>query len=159
MEEKKLILFLKGLVGVIALVAAFFFVKILGNPDDANGAINGMLRFTYIIFILTLIVAVVVWFKEIVTHPKILKQTLIFAGLFAVIVLVARFVFASDKEVRYGPTTFADASTSGWVDTGLYMFYILGAIALLTMFLSPLLGSLGSPKGGQQVELESKNEE
>ncbi len=143
MESKTLSLLQKVIVGVIAVIAAFFYVSIMKNTEEAGGSIDAMLRFTYIILVIALIGTLLVWLKDIISHPKKLMQTLIFVGLFALIVLIAKFALASNQAVDYYPNIHVDAATSNWVDTGLYTFYILAAAAILLMFLSPVLSLLG----------------
>jgi len=147
MDNKTLSLIQKIIFIVIAAIAAYFYIMILINkedPDALSAPLNGMLRFTYVILVLTLVGAALVWLKDIITHPKKLMQTLIFVGLFALVVLVAKYALASNEPVKYSPSLSIDANTSNWVDTGLFTFYILAGIAILLMILSPVLSIMGS---------------
>jgi len=150
MNSKTLSLIQKIIVIVIAVIAAFFYINIMKNPEEAGGSIDGMLRFTYFILVLTLIGAALVWLKDILSNPKKLMQTLIFVGLFALVVLVAKYMLASNQPVDFSSKLHIDANTSNWVDTGLYTFYILAAVAILLMFLSPVLSLMGG--GHKAVE-------
>ena len=154
MNDKKISLIEKIIVGVIAIIALFYYISIMKNTEDASGAIDGMLRFTYVILVLTIVATVWVWLKEIITHPAKLKQTFLFVGLFAVVVLIAKYVLASSEPVTYYPNIHVDANTSNWVDTGLYTFYILAFVAIALMFLSPVLSFVAEKKSlGQEEEL------
>jgi len=156
MESKTLSLLQKVIVGVIAVVAAYFYISIMKNTEEAGGSIDAMLRFTYIILVIALIGTLLVWLKDILSNPKKLMQTLIFVGLFALIVLIAKFALASNQAVDYYPNIHVDATTSNWVDTGLYTFYILAVAAILLMFLSPVLSLMG---GGSSKVSDSYEEE
>ncbi len=165
MENKTLKLVRNGLVLVIALIALFFFIKVASNKDDLTGdafqgAMNGMLYFTYIVLAAATLMAVFIWFAEMFTHPKKLVEFLISAGLFLFVVLIAKFALASNQAVQYSDKLKISASTSNWVDTGLYTFYILAVIAILAMILSPLLtgfGAWGSNKELEEIPLEDEN--
>jgi len=157
MNSKTLSLIQKIIVIAIAAIAAFFYISIMKNTEEAGGSIDSMLKFTYFILVLALIGTVLVWLKDIISHPKKLMQTLIFVGLFALVVLIAKFVLASKEAVDFTPTLHVDAKTSNWVDTGLYTFYILGAVAILLMFLSPVLSALGA--GNKSVATTTVEEE
>jgi len=150
MNSKTLSLIQKIIVIVIAVIAVFFYVKIMKNPEEAGGYIDNMLRFTYVVLALALLGTVLVWIKDIVTNPKNLMQMLVYLGLFALVVLIAKFVLASNEPVVYGSKLKIDAETSNWVDTGLYTFYILAVIAILLMLLSPVLSLVGG--GHKAVE-------
>ncbi len=165
MENKTLKLIRNGLVLVIALIALFFFVRVVSNSGDTvndalNGAMNGMLYFTYIVLAAATLMAVFIWFAEMFSHPKKLVEFLISAGLFLLVVLVAKFALASNSPIKYSESLQIDGSTSNWIDTGLYTFYILATIAILAMILSPLLSGLGA--GGsikpEEIPLEDNED-
>ncbi len=162
MDNKTLSLLQKIIVGIIAIVALYFYVSIMRNTEEADGSIDAMLRFTYVVLVLALIATVLVWLKDIVSHPKKLMQTLIFVGLFALVVLIAKFGLASNEAVDYYPNIHVDANTSNWVDTGLYTFYILGFAAIALMFLSPVLslisGGSASATSDEEAEFEEEDE-
>ena len=138
MESKTLNLIGKIIIGIIAVIAVIFFIPIIRNPHDSDTAIDGMITFTKFVLIITIIIATFVWVKDIVTHPKKLVQTAISAGIFLLVVLIAKYALASNKAADFGKHHI-DAGTSNWIDTGLYTFYILGAVAVLLMFISPVL--------------------
>ena len=154
--ENKINLILKIIVGVIAIIALYFYVSIMKNPEEAGGAIDSMLRFTYVVLVLALIATILVWLQDIISHPKKLMQTLVFVGLFALVVLIAKYALASNEAVDYYPNIHVDAHTSNWVDTGLFTFYILAFAAIALMFLSPVLSLLG---GGSTKATPSETEE
>ncbi len=166
--ENKTIKYLRiVLVIAIAFLAGLFYVQILANSGDEEindalkGAINGMFYVTYIVLATTVLMAVFVWFAELFTHKKKLVEFLISAALFIMVVLVAKYVLASNEPVTYNSNLKIDATTSNWIDTGLFTFYILAAIALLSIILSPLLtgfGSWGSEKELEEVPLKDEEE-
>ncbi len=167
MENKTFKIIRSVLVLVIAIIALLFFVQILinsgeGEMNDAlKGAINGLFYVTYVVLAVTVLMAVFVWFAELFTHKKKLVEFIISAGLFLMVVLVAKYALASNEPVVYNQNLQIDATTSNWVDTGLFTFYILAAIAILSILLSPLLtgfGAWGSDKKLEEVPLEDEDE-
>ena len=159
MESKTLKSIGLGIIGIIAVIALFFFIPIIRNPHDSDSAINGMITFTKFVLIFAIIIAAFVWVKDIVTHPKKLMQSVISAGIFLLVVLIAKYALASNKSVDFGKL-HVDAGTSNWIDTGLYTFYILGAVAVLLMFISPVLSMFAPNATANAVgEIEEEIEE
>ncbi len=165
MENKTFKIIRNILVVVIAVIALLFFVQILINSGDGEmndalkGAIDGLFYVTYVVLAATVLMAVFVWFAELFTHKKKLVEFGISAALFLMVILIAKYVLASNEPVTYNSNLKIDASTSNWVDTGLFTFYILAAIAILSILLSPLLtgfGSWGSEKKLEEVPLEDE---
>jgi len=160
MESKTLSLTGKIIVGVIAIIAIVFYVLILRNSDTDSSSIDNMITFTKFVLIITALFAVLVWIKDIVTHPKKLIQSLIFAVIFIIVILIAKYALASNEAVVYSNKLSIDAGTSNWIDTGLYTFYILGAIAILLMFLSPVFSMFAPNATANAVgEIEEEIEE
>jgi uncharacterized membrane protein len=159
MENKTLNLINKIIVGVIAVVGTILYFMIMKDPDNADGIIDTILNFTYFVLAFAVIVSVWVWFKEMLSHPEKLKQTAIVTVIFLAIVLFSKYVLASNQPAHYYPNINVDATTSNWVDTGLYTFYILGTIAVLLMFLSPVLSMIGGGNGSSNDEEQEEYEE
>jgi len=154
MKDKKLTLINKIIVGVIAIIGVILYFMIMKDADNASGIIDTMLRFTYFVLAFAVFVSVLVWFKEMLSHPAKLKQTVIVTVIFLAIVFFAKYVLASNQPVHYFPNIDVDAKTSNLVDTGLYTFYIFGTIAILLMFLSPVLTMLGSGSSSNRKNME-----
>ncbi len=148
METKTLSILQKVIIGVVALIALVFFIQILRNPEN-SGAINGMIKFTYVVLVVTGLLVLMAWLKDMISHPAKLMQTGIAAILFLAVVGVSKAL--SYKEgVDYGKLHIS-GSTSSWVDTGLYTFYILGAIAILLLLFTELFPGLFS-KSAKRID-------
>ena len=146
-------------IGIIAIVGLALFVMIMTDSKIVgDDPIDLMIKFTYLVIAITVLAAIFVWVKEMIFHPKKLKQTAISTVIFLAVVAIAKFVLASNKPEHYYPHIDVDGNTSGWVDTGLYTFYILGTIAVLLMFLSPVLSGLGG-KNNTVEEFEEEYED
>ena len=168
MENKTFKIIRNVLVLVIAVIALLFFVQIVINysgdekmNDALKGAINGLFYVTYVVLAATVLMAVFVWFAELFTHKKKLVEFIISAALFLMVILIAKYVLASNEPVTYNSNLKVDANTSNWVDTGLFTFYILAVIAILSILLSPLLtgfGAWGSDKELEEVPLKDEEE-
>jgi len=140
-----------GIIGILALIALFFFVSIAKDTDNAGGAIDGFITYTFFVLAIAVLATVAAWLMDVISHPEKLKQTAVSALAFLAIVAIAKFVFASNKGEQLTKKLYVDASTSSWIDTGLYTFYILGIIAVLLVFLSPVLSGFG---GGSSAAVE-----
>ncbi len=160
MENKTLTLITKIIVGAIAIIGLVLFIMIMKDPDNADRAIDAMLNFTYLVLAFAVIASVWVWLKDLLSHPEKLKQTVFVTVIFLGIVAFSKYVLASNQPVHYYPNINVDATTSNWVDTGLYTFYILGTIAVLLMLFSPVLSVLGSgsSSGASEEEYEEDAE-
>jgi len=139
METKTLSILQKVIIGILALIALVFFIQILRKPES-GGAINGMIQFTYVVLAITVLLVLTAWLKDMMSHPAKLMQTGIAAVLFLVVIGVSKALSASEA-VDYGKRHIT-GSTSSWVDTGLYTFYILGAIAILLLLFTELFPGL-----------------
>ncbi len=159
MENKTISLTNKIIVGLIALVGLVLYIMIMKDPDNADSAINAMLNFTYFVLGFAVLVSLWVWFKEMLTQPGKLKETAIVTIIFLIIVAIAKYGLASNQPAHYYPNINVDAATSNWVDTGLYTFYILGTIAVLVMFLSPVLSMVASGSKSSSEAYEEEEEE
>lgn len=148
-----------GIIGILALIALFFFVSIAKDVDNAGGAIDGFISYTFFVLAIAVLATVAAWLMDVIAHPSKLKQTGVAAIAFLVVVGIAKFAFASNKGEQLTSKLFVDAKTSNWIDTGLYTFYILAIIAILLVFLSPVLTSFGGKSSLAVEELADDVEE
>ncbi|MDG1804609.1 hypothetical protein [Flavicella sp.] len=134
---------LKGLVGLIALVAAYFFIKIISTGDDAIvegggslGIVGPMVSFSIGLFLVVLGMTVLFSIVGLFKKPEALKKTalgLVVLGVF----LAAAYGLAPDTavtdvtgEVLPGGEA---GSNSKWVSTGIWYTVLLGATAVATI--------------------------
>jgi type III secretory pathway component EscU len=124
---KSLKLILTILVAIIALIGIVLYVMILSGSSDGNGMIVAGE------FLVPVTAAIALFFgiKNLATNPQSLKKSLISLAVFAIIGILS-YVSASDTLTTVGDITI-EASKSKLVGTGIYMFYFLAAIAILTM--------------------------
>ncbi len=142
-----------GIIGILAFIALFFFISIAKDTDNAGGAIDGFITYTFFALALAVLATIAAWLMDVISHPEKLKQTGVAAAAFLVVVGIAKFMFASNEGEQLTKKIFVDAKTSNWIDTGLYTFYILGIIAILLVFLSPFLSSIGGKSSAAVEEL------
>jgi len=124
---------------LLSLVGIYFFVTIFVKGDEvveATGAgVDGYLYVAYVILALVIAFVLVFVLKGIFSGN--IKRTLLSVGLFLLIGVIAYVLADSSIDglpmVDSKPIT---ASGSKWVGTGLYAFYILGALAIGAMILS-----------------------
>src|SRR5699024_6615747 len=96
---------------------------------------NPFLYLTY--FIIGLTVLAVLAFVIIRFLTENVKVTLISLGIFIVIFLIA-FVSAEGEAVQYPSGASISGTGAKWISTGLTMFYILGAGAVVALVASSL---------------------
>jgi hypothetical protein len=148
-----------AIVGVLALIALIFFVLIAKDVDNAGGAIDGFITYTFVVLAIALFATVAVWLMDVISHPEKLKQTGVVTSVFLLVVVVSKFAFASSKPEQLTSKISIDGNTSSWIDTGLYTFYILGFLAILLMFLSPFLSGFGGKSSNVEELVEEISED
>ena len=87
------------------------------------------------ILLITVIITLLFSLLNLASSTEKLKKSLIFIGCFAVIVGIA-FALSEGAETPLKDGNMLSANGSRWVGTGLRMFYILAALAILSMVLS-----------------------
>jgi len=126
----KIVALLLSVAGIIFL--AMIIVK--GDQEVAatGEGLDGFLYVAYITFAIT--VAFVLFFVVKGVFSGNIKNTLISVGAFLLIVIVS-YVLADGTPMQMRDISLS-ASGSKWVDTGLYVFYIMGILAIGSMIFS-----------------------
>jgi len=130
MKLSKIISFIVVLIGVVSFVLYWMMVKNL-DSDAADTYINGLINISKILLYIAAIAAAIGFIMDIFSSKRSLKYTLISFVIFAFIVFMA-YLKASHEPYKLGDTVYS-ASTSAWVDTGLWTLYYLTIIALIAM--------------------------
>jgi len=126
---KQLKIILTVLIAVIALIGLVLYIMILS--DKSTG--NGMIIAGEVLVIVTAAIALFFGIKNLATNPQALKKTLIFLAVFAIFGILS-YVSANDEIPKnLGDDIKVTAAESKYVGTGIYMFYFLAAIAILSM--------------------------
>ena len=139
MSLKKISTIFVGIVGVLSII---FLVMIIGAGDDAikagesSGAVNTFMYISYAILLVTIGLVALFTFKVLFTSTESLKSTLIGAGAFLVVLVIAYAVSGGDtKEYLYSGLP-ATAGESRMVGAGIVAFYILMATSIAVMLLA-----------------------
>lgn len=127
---------LKWVTLVIALVAVYFFIRIVSSGDEAikesvdlqNGIVGGFISFTYVILIATALVAVLASIWSLLKHPKMLKRVLIGMAIFLILFAIA-YAMSDDGKVVTNLVTVEQGGESKMIEAGIRFSLILGAIA------------------------------
>ena len=130
----KIVALIIGVVGTILL--AMIWIKGDEAIKDAGGeGVDGFIYVAYIIFALVLAFVMVFVLKGLAAGN--IKKTLITIGAFLGVVLIS-FVLAngSIKGLPLVDGVAVTESSSKWVGTGLYSFYILTVVAIGAMVFS-----------------------
>ncbi|PWH11611.1 hypothetical protein DEJ39_00130 [Bacteroidetes bacterium SCGC AAA795-G10] len=87
------------------------------------------------ILFITVSITLVFSILNLASSSKKLKKSLIFIGCFVVVTVIA-YAASDGVETPMKDGEVLSANGSRWVGTGLRMFYILAALAILSMILS-----------------------
>jgi hypothetical protein len=131
----KYIALVLGLIGIVFLVRILLADDgaIVSSADAQESLITPFLWLAYITLLLILVMVIFFVVKGLFRGD--IKTTLISAGAFAMVVIIA-YVLTDGNEVQLKDGGTLSASGSHWVSAGLGMFYILGAIAVGAMLIS-----------------------
>lgn len=139
---------LKGVVGLIAVVAAYFFIKIISTGDDvivagggSLGIVGPMVSFSIGLFLvvlgLTVLFSIIGLFKK----PEALKKTLLGLVVLGVFLAIS-YGLAADTAVTDVTGEVLEGGEAGanskWVSTGIWYTVLLGATAIATIVLGGL---------------------
>jgi amino acid transporter len=134
----KIVLILLGVLGIV------FWVLLPGSDVSSSAAmedtnVNAMFYIAYILLAIPVIAVLLYTFKNLASNPDKLKKSLILIVSF-LIVLAISYALSSGTDVNLDKFMEAgidvDESSSKMVGAGLIAFYILAAVAILSMLLS-----------------------
>lgn len=132
---------IKYIAVALGVVGVIFLGRIISAGDEAietsadlqNSLLGPYLSLAYVILGLCLVFVIAFVIKGLLTKKGELKHTLLALGGFLLVVAIAYFAFAEAKEMPMRDNEILSASGAKWVDTGLYTFYIMGILAIITM--------------------------
>lgn len=129
---------------VLALIGVVFALMVAGSDKETlmqdGSMVDNMMRIAYLVFAIVLVLVLVYVLKGLFTGN--IKKTLLTLGIFFVIVIIAYSV-SSGSDLDLQP--FIDKgqniteATSKKVGAGLYIFYTLAILAILSMLSSGLI--------------------
>ncbi|HLS31339.1 MAG TPA: hypothetical protein VK021_10820 [Flavobacteriaceae bacterium] len=106
---------------------------IKASPDLQENILSPFLILTWIVIGIAIISVLVFVIANLIEGN--IKRILISVGAFAVVFLIA-FISGDSTAYELPNGTYVPGQLSKWVDTGLYMFYILAVVAILAMLIS-----------------------
>ncbi|WP_299121989.1 hypothetical protein [uncultured Winogradskyella sp.] len=135
---------LKIVAAVLSLIGIVSLVRIIAAGDEAiktggeDGLFEPMAWIGYITLGITVLFVLFFVLKNLFTNTANLKNTLIGVGAFLAVLLIAYLVSGGDpmKYELQEDNTFATDGQSTMVGAGLVAFYILLAVAAITMIFS-----------------------
>lgn len=133
---------LKIVAAVLSLVGIVSLIRIIAAGDEAlktggeDGLFEPMAWIGYIILGLTILFVLVFVLKNLFTNTSGLKNTLIGVGAFAAVLIIAYVVSGGDAMTYDLQDGVATDGQSHMVGAGLVAFYILLAVAAVTMIFS-----------------------
>jgi hypothetical protein len=118
----------------IALVGAYFFIKILTIDGDDVTALSGpvamFINFTKIVLYITIAIVLIFTIKNLLKNPKAMKKALLALGVLAIVFAIS-YMIADGGKVVTSAGTLEAGSTSKLVSTGMWFSIILGAVAFI----------------------------
>lgn len=125
-----------GVIGLILLGRVLFAGddEIANSGSVQNSVLDPMLWLTYIVF--AIVVALVLFYVIKGLFQGDVKKSLTMVGLFAAVVVISYLLAGGGAVYDRNGTELISDSGSKWVDTGLIVFYLLGAVAILAMGIS-----------------------
>ncbi len=123
-------------IGLIGAVLWFMLPDANMPPAEAaqSGAINAMFMITYLLLAVAVIFSLGFALLNMFTNPKGLKKTLYAVGGFALVTIIS-YVLSSNNDVSAEYMAMSNESTVKNIGMGLYVFFILTAIAVVLMVL------------------------
>ncbi|WP_115462702.1 hypothetical protein [Winogradskyella aurantiaca] len=132
----------KIIVAILGLLGVIFLVRIISAGDDAiksgeeAGLVDPMAYIAYVVLGVILVLVIFFVLKNLFTNTKSLKNTLIGIGAFAAVIIIS-YVAAGGDPMEYKlQDGIATDGQSHMVGTGLIAFYILLAVAAISMIFS-----------------------
>jgi len=129
---------------VFGLLGVIFLFRIIGAGDEEIkmaasmgdfGTVSPLVSLSIAILIVTVLVTLFFSLINLASSKEKLKKSVIFIGCFLVVLGIA-YAASTGVETPLKDGEVLSASGSRWVGTGLRMFYILAALAILSMVLS-----------------------
>jgi len=129
---------------VFGLIGVIFLFRIIGAGDEEIkmaasmgdfGTVSPLVSLSIAILIVTVVVTLFFSLINLASSKEKLKKSVIFIGCFLVVLGIA-YAASTGVETPLKDGEVLSASGSRWVGTGLRMFYILAALAILSMVLS-----------------------
>ncbi len=108
---------------------------ITDSPDLQGSLVTPLIYIAYITFAIALVFVLVFVIMNLFSNGAAIKGTLIGLGAFLAVILIS-YLLASGEESTTRDGTVITASTSHWVETGIYAFYILAVLAVGAMVFS-----------------------
>ena len=134
----------KSISAVFGLLGVIFLFRIIGAGDEEIkmaasmgdfGTVSPLVSLSIAILIITVLVTLFFSLINLASSKEKLKKSVIFIGCFLVVLGIA-YAASTGVETPLKDGEVLSASGSRWVGTGLRMFYILAALAILSMVLS-----------------------
>ena len=124
-----------GLIGIVFLARILIADdgSIVASADAQESLITPFLWLAYVILLLILVMVIFFVIKGLFRGN--IKTTLISIGSFVLVIGLA-YVLTEGNEVQLKDGGTLSASGSHWISAGLGVFYILGIIAVASMFIS-----------------------
>ena len=129
---------------VFGLLGVIFLFRIIGVGDEEIkmaasagdfGSVSPLVSLAITILFITVAVTIIFSLMNLASSSEKLKKSLIFIGCFIAVMGIS-FALSTGVETPMKDGEVLSAAGSRWVGAGLRMFYILAALAILSMIFS-----------------------
>lgn len=126
-------------IALVALVSVYFWWSLASQEDPMASDVDAFYALTGIMLGVTVGITILAALMQLFTDISKLKQAAVVFVIIAVIGFIS-YSLASDEAITFlGETLSKSPEESKWVGTGMYATYITGALAILSIVLSPVV--------------------
>lgn len=135
MDNKLFRIILIALLGLSAVLSLYFYIFTDFNDLKVNAPQNVgiMILWSYVLFAIAAIAAIVFPLINMVQNPKSAKNALIGVVSLAVVCGIGYALAGSEEFLTLDGKLLADSSSSKYSEAGLIAFYIMGAAAIVAV--------------------------
>lgn len=127
------------LIGLVAVFSAFLWWRLASEEMPVASDVDTFYSLTVVMLVAIIGITLIFSLLQLLTDLNSLKQALIVIVLMGIVIGIS-YNFASDKAITFlGESLSKSPEESKWVGTGLYATYITGALAILSIVLSPVI--------------------
>jgi|LGVD01.1.fsa_nt_gb MFS family permease len=127
------------LIGLIAVISAYLWWSLASEDLPVAADVDAFYSLTVIMLVATVGITILFALFQLLTDFKKLKQALMVVVLMAIVVGIS-YSLASDAAITFlGESVSGSPEESKMVGTGMYTTYITGALAILSIVLSPVI--------------------
>lgn len=119
---------------IIAILSLVFLALVMSNDGDNESSISALIYLSYVILLACVAIVLIYVFKNLFSNKETLKRTMITLGLLGGILLVSYLLANGSDVYNVKKELLVSGTASKLVSTGLITTYILGIVAVGSLF-------------------------